>query len=278
MNTDLCKLCNSEEQVDSHILPKFIFRWLKKTGTGRLRSTENINVPREDGIKKKFLCETCEKKFSKTETYFANRVFYPLINENMEVFEYDNRLQYFIISLFWRTLKDSLYKDVEGTKWCNTLLIAEKEWKNYLLNDEQLLNFNEIQCIAGVDIIEGKQSNDFVMYMSRMTDAGIPISEDLCFIYVKIPRFIFILPIAGFNLDCFKNSAIEINGTFNISRAFIKEPIIGNHLLGRAKLFEELKRGMSVKQKDSMENLTLEKSENWKINDLGIVHNYSNKK
>lgn len=136
MESDLCKLCSNSEQVNSHILPKFIFKWLKKTGTGRLRSIENVNLPREDGIVKKFLCKTCENKFNKAETYFANKIFYPVINDRIEEFDYDERLRYFIISLFWRTLKDSLYEDVVRTKWFGKLLEIEKDWADYLYLDK----------------------------------------------------------------------------------------------------------------------------------------------
>lgn len=276
MGNDLCKLCGNSEQVDSHILPKFIFRWLKKTGTGRLRSTENVNLPKEDGIVKKFLCEACESKFNKAETYFAKNVFYPVINDKIEEFKYDENLRYFIISLFWRTLKDSLYEDVEGTQWHDKLLEIERVWTDYLYHDKPMTNFNEIHCIAGVDIIGDKSPDDFVMYMSRMTDAGIPNNDNWCFFYVKIPRFIFLMPISGFNLELFENSKIEISGTYNLNNVTIREPIIGYHLYERAKSFDQKKRGMSYRQKQSMKKLTKQQEKNWKNNDLGRINRYLN--
>lgn len=274
MESDLCKLCGTPGSVDSHILPKFIFRWLKKNGTGRLRSIENINLPKEDGIVTKFLCKVCESKFNEAETYFANKVFYPVINESVDEFEYDEKLRYFIISLFWRTLKHSLYEDVENTIWFEHLLQIEKVWADYLLHDKPLTNFSEIHCIAGVDIIQGENPDDFVMYMSRMTDAGIPNNEDTCMMYVKIPRFIFLFPIFGFDPDLFKNSRIERSGNYNLNNVVIRDPLIGNHLYERAKLFDDMESTMSDKQKELATKLTLKQKENWKNKDLGEIEKY----
>ncbi|RFC53189.1 DUF2616 domain-containing protein [Brumimicrobium aurantiacum] len=277
INGNLCKLCGTPDQVKSHILPKFIFRWLKKTGTGRLRNIENINLPTEDGIVKKFLCKHCEDKFNRAETEFANNAFYPVINKNTAEFVYDKWFKYFIVSIFWRTLKDSIYEHVENTKWHNVLLKIEKVWSDYLNNDISMNNFDEIHCIAGVDLLEEKRHSNFVMYMSRRTDAGIPNNDDFCFFYVKIPRFIFIMPIYGIDLDLFENSKIENAGTFELKNVNINETIIANYLFDRANEFENLKSKMSDKQKQASRSLTIKQEKNWKNKDLGVIDEYLKK-
>jgi hypothetical protein len=105
----------NKEQKNSHILPKFIFRWIKKTGTGRLRNIEKVNIPLQDGIVLPFLCGTCENKFNKVETYFANTFFYPIIKNDIAEIKYNENLQYFFVSIFWRLLKHNLYEDVINT-------------------------------------------------------------------------------------------------------------------------------------------------------------------
>jgi len=262
IDNNLCKLCGASEQVNSHILPKFIFKWLKNTGTGRLRNVENINLPTEDGIVKKFLCKACEDKFNIAETKFANKAFYPVLEENTAEFDYDVWFKYFIVSIFWRVLKDSLFEHVENTKWYNILLKIEKVWSNYLNNDIPMPYFDEIHCIAGVDLLQDKNLNNFVMYMSRSTDGGIPNNDELCFFYVKIPRFIFIMPIYGINLELFQNSKIENSGTFELNTVYIEEPDITNFLFNRANEFENSKRKMSEKQKQASRKLTIRQGEN----------------
>lgn len=276
IDNNLCKLCGASQQVKSHILPKFIFKWLKNSGTGRLRSVENVNHPKEDAIVKKFLCQDCEEKFNRAETKFANNAFYPVVDKKATEFVYDNWFKYFIISIFWRTLKDSLYEHVENTKWYNILLQIEKVWSDYLNNDIPMPDLDEIHCIAGVDLIQDKRQRNFVMYMSRGTDAAIPNNADICFFYVKIPRFIFIMPIYGVNLELFENSKIEDSGTFILNNVVIKEPDIANFIFERANEFEKLKRSMSDKQKQAMRDLTIKQEENWKNNDLGRIEKYLN--
>jgi hypothetical protein len=279
IESDLCGLCGESGQVDSHILPKFIFRWMKKTGTGRLRAVSNINLPIEDGIVKKFLCNNCESRFNKSETYFANKVFYPVINDEIQEFKYDENLKYFIISIFWRVFKDSSYLDVNGTKWQENLIKFEEKCSAYLLNNEPLENFQEIHCIVGVDIIRNDNTDeDFIRYMSRVTDSGIPNSDELCFFYVKIPRFIFVIPIHGINLDLFENTKIEKSGTYRLNDAIINESIIGSHLYERSKLFREKKDEMSDKQKMAVRKLTDKQYENWINKDLGIIEEYLNER
>jgi len=100
MENNLCKLCGKGKPVDSHIIPGFIFRWLKKSGTGRLRSIEDINIPKQDGRVIKLLCSNCEGLFNTAETYFANNIFQPVVQSSVVEFQYDHRLRYFLISLF----------------------------------------------------------------------------------------------------------------------------------------------------------------------------------
>src|SRR5689334_12061905 len=102
---DKCNLCNEERDLrESHIIPKFIFKWLKDTGTGYLRSSNNLNQRVQDGTKEPFLCSECEERFSKAETYFAQKVFKPIVN-NATSFEYSDNFFYAIISILWRLLK-----------------------------------------------------------------------------------------------------------------------------------------------------------------------------
>lgn len=82
-NIGTCKLCNVESQLkESHFIPKFVGKWLKKSGiTGYLRNVNTINRRSQDIRKDYWLCETCEQLFSGWEREFANRIFYPFVEE-----------------------------------------------------------------------------------------------------------------------------------------------------------------------------------------------------
>src|SRR4030042_4769769 len=103
----LCALCEKHAELQlSHIIPKFIARWIKKTGaTGYLRNVENERV--QDGIKEPLLCSDCEQQFSRYENYFAKNFFRPLtkyVKFPKQTIPYDENLVKFILSISWRVL------------------------------------------------------------------------------------------------------------------------------------------------------------------------------
>ena len=73
---EYCKLCNKKAQLqESHIIPKLVYKWMKQSGTGRLRQNKILNRPLQDGIKEYMLCTACEKEFGKREDWFKKNIF-----------------------------------------------------------------------------------------------------------------------------------------------------------------------------------------------------------
>ena len=61
-----CALCHDKSELElSHIIPKFVLRYLKETSAGLLRSAENPNAVVQDGEKHYMLCGKCEDLFRK---------------------------------------------------------------------------------------------------------------------------------------------------------------------------------------------------------------------
>ncbi|MBO5372238.1 MAG: hypothetical protein J6A75_05900 [Lachnospiraceae bacterium] len=141
-----CALCGLEKEIQlSHIIPKFIGKHLKKTSIGSIRSAENPNIVIQDLEKHYLLCRDCEEEFSARENWFARNIFYLWKKEETIEFEYDSNLNYFIISLSWR----SLYLDImnyvqEGNveiEKFQIMIDAEKMMRKFLLGkDEDLGN------------------------------------------------------------------------------------------------------------------------------------------
>lgn len=108
-NLTKCALCGEETELEvSHIVPKMAVRTLKKTAIGNIRNTENPNKTIQDSEKLHMLCGKCEDLFSEKETRFANKIFHPYLKKEKTIFDYDENLTYFIISVNWR----SLYLDI----------------------------------------------------------------------------------------------------------------------------------------------------------------------
>jgi hypothetical protein len=212
-----CKLCNKEKKLmESHIIPKFVYRWMKQTGTGRLRQGLLVNKPIQDGKKEVLLCQDCEQEFCKREDWFKKYVFISFINNRNTTFYPSDNLKYFAISLLWRVL---IYFKDDGNKYKfkDKLDEAEIEWRKYLYENENLIKYDTIHLICNSDEIKIIDApNRIYSYLLRAVDIEIGESDRKCFIYAKFARFIFIGVIEGFENSSFIETDMpqSINSTF----------------------------------------------------------------
>lgn len=144
MSNKPCALCRENKELElSHIVPKFVIRYLKKTSTGAIRNMENPNKIVQDGEKHYLLCGDCEDLFSVYETKFANKFFHPYMKNNVKEFHYDSDTYYFLTSVSWRSLYLDILDFVEhaieldiDTETLNCLIAREQEMRNYLLKKQ----------------------------------------------------------------------------------------------------------------------------------------------
>lgn len=215
----MCELHNEEATLcDSHIIPKFVFKWMKGTGPGRLRQIGKFNIPLQDGITRKMLCKDCEDKFSLKEKWFKENVFIPYLDDKTFIVKNNEQLKYFVVSVLWRINK--LFND-DGNKYKfkKNLNEAENEWRNYLLNDDELNKYKNLHLILVDNDYWIDEKSD--MYFSRAVDVEIAESNTLCFIYAKFSRFILIGEIAGFNEQSFENTNLDSELEFTSSNQMI---------------------------------------------------------
>ncbi len=258
---DKCKLCGEEHILrKSHFIPKFVFKWLKETSaTGYLRQSTNINLRIQDGLKENLLCDNCEKKFSRFETYFANEFFYPYVNNKKNIFHYDSRLMSFIISLSWRIANKAL----KGYKKFNPrmypfLIMAEKYWRNILNNE--CLDSNFEHHIFFLDYVENAPENikkeNLNVYLLRGTDACIGGNNTQIFSFIKLPHIIFISLINPSTNQESISTKIKTSGKIELPQTYI-HPGFDEFLESRLK--ETVKRKLSDRQKEKILK-TLEKN------------------
>lgn len=159
-----CALCRQNKELQlSHIVPHFVGRKLIKTAPSNIRITNEPNKVAQDIEKHFLLCHDCEELFSVKERWFSNTIFNPRQDNGETVFDYDENLTYFIISLSWR----SLYLDLEEYA-CDPdfnkdilmiLFRAEQTMRDYLLGKRQDIDtienhiffFDWIQSIQNLD-------------------------------------------------------------------------------------------------------------------------------
>jgi len=102
----LCRLCGDfSELQESHVIPSFVYKWLKGTSaTGFLRFSDILNKRVQDGYKEYWLCSPCEQRLNVWETEFATNVFHPLNLDGGQRLKYDAWMMKFCASISWRTL------------------------------------------------------------------------------------------------------------------------------------------------------------------------------
>ena len=140
--TESCALCGrSGDLKASHIIPKFVGKWIKDTSaTGFLASaTDGARV--QDLPTFRLLCSDCEQRFSRLEKPFADKIFYPFNNSGDSRLEYGSWLEPFAVSLGWRVLKAG-YEVVKSKHPAlySQMAQAEATWREFLLGDRQTVS------------------------------------------------------------------------------------------------------------------------------------------
>lgn len=195
-----CKLCGRPEELQlSHIIPKYVYRWMKKTGPGRFRLIGKINKPIHDGFKEYLLCKDCEGLLAQKEKWFKDNLFDKYLNASETYFNNDPDLLYFAISIAWRVL---IYFKDSGDNYRHKVKYdqAEKEWRLFLLNNQPLNNFKDIHLVFVPENLKlDNEVKNAYSYFYRAVDIEIAENDDKAFVYAKFSRFILIGEILGIN-------------------------------------------------------------------------------
>lgn len=201
-----CALCGCEAELElSHILPKFLFRYQKKSSpTGNIRSVVNPNRIVQDGEKVSFLCGECEDLFSRWETSFANNIFYPYEKGEKFEFSYNSDLSKFLASLSFRCLKLS-YAENRLDYISDTLISyvpkALNNLSRYLLGESPHPN-EQRQHLVLLDIaqsssgyIGGIRESEFNLYTTRAIEYDVVTNDIAVFVYIKFLKFLVLCPV-----------------------------------------------------------------------------------
>ena len=142
--TETCALCRRSGDLQaSHIIPKFVGKWLKDTSvTGTLAQTDGNNVEHTQDLPTyRMLCSDCEQRFSSLEKSFADKIFYPFHNSGDSRLEYSSWLERFAISLGWRVLRVG-YEEFTSKRpeFSPQMESAEALWREFLLGDRQAVH------------------------------------------------------------------------------------------------------------------------------------------
>lgn len=193
-----CALCGENSKLRfSHILPKFVFSWYKRTAVSSLRTEQNPNLRIQDGEKRYLLCEECEERLNKWETPFCNKIFIPLHGPESrnDGLEYENWALKFAVSVSFRVLL--YYKEIGLSHFSSRQKIladqALRIWRSFLLDQNQDIGKFE-QHLLPLDVIKNHtapQISPFInRYLLRAVHMDVISSNHSAIIYSKLFRIV----------------------------------------------------------------------------------------
>lgn len=271
---ETCALYDNETKLlESHIYPKFVINYTKKTGSKYLRKFVEPNARKQDGIKLHLLGERAEQEFSIREKWFAENIFVPYLGGKFNL-EYNENLYYFAVSFLWRVLVLELKTDKNlKDKWYYDIILqAEKEWKEYLKSGNTPITHNQF-CLLFTDRVKSNNSGlkgvDF--YLTRILDATIVDNEpQTCLLlYGKFNRFVFWAVLKNFGGEDHLND-VEINpkgGKFIIPQRLEYFPIL-SFLGNRIRTVDEMSMPNEEQQKKIEQEILKDPVAFWK-SDIG---------
>jgi hypothetical protein len=190
----ICKLCGAQGTlIHSHVLPAFLFKWLKQAGY--IRHSQAPNRRAQDGAKEFWLCRKCEDIFNSFETPFATHIFHPYDRDRTIQVRYSDWLLKFCTSVTWRSLlllkkESNLQEFSEHQK-----ALAEtalETWARYLRGEYKHTGNFEIHMLP-FDVIEEHNATNLPpninRYLTRAVEINAGSNSSTCFIYSKLGPF-----------------------------------------------------------------------------------------
>lgn len=258
--SEACRLCAHPAALqESHIVPAFVFRWMKDTSaTGFLRFGKEPNQRVQDGEKRPWLCANCEQLLSGWETRFAAEVFHPLNSDGGRRLRYGEWMLRFCVSLSWRVLL--LFQEESGLanlteNQRDAVRIALSTWSDFMQGrqphpgqfEQHFIPLDAVTGFSG----KGMPSN-IDRYALRVVDIDIAAAKHGAFVYCKIGKFIVI----GFvDMDYPKQwvgTKIHVRDGFVGEGDFTLPQPFGDFLFARSNRSSEREDAISEKQQEKI--------------------------
>jgi len=239
-----CKLCSKEKPLElSHIIPSFIYKWLKNTSaTGYFRDYESPNVRRQDGIKIKLLCGECEDLLNIYETEFSKKIFYKYVSEELDqygvaqskisYFDYSDWLLRFIISIHWRiAVTDKLTAEDYGEKLYELKNTQMECWRQFLLKERNNTGVNETYILFLQNLASAfgswpeNLSDKINNYVLRSIDATSASSSTKIALYSKLGPIAFFTTIKPSSMKNVRDIRVKMRGRIKTAQHLDNEEI-----------------------------------------------------
>lgn len=274
-----CALCDKTAELKlSHIIPKFVFRYLKKDSfTGRMRRTSDPNRSVQDGDKMYLLCEECEGLFSKNETYFSNAIYRPFKEHGFSGTKYEeDQLHRFITSVNWRTLYLDLIGFIEDKdeqnklteKQLDLLKNAEAIMRDYLLGERRDIDNieNHIFFFDTVKSVKGNESikNPHVLVQGSAFGYTVISHEyDAIYVFANLTGIIIVTIIKKAKKEKWRNTFVK-RSSGKIKATQYTNSLVFSELFYLQEQREKYLEQMSEKQRHQIQEKIINNPEGFK--------------
>lgn len=177
----------------SHVLPSFVFKWMKQAGP--IRKSGLPNRRSQDGDKRGWLCGDCEQLFNSFETPFATKIFHPYDLDRSVKVRYGEWMAKFCASVAWRSLsalqEDGKFQHLTGQQ----AALGEKAletWSRFLLGSYKHTGAFELHVLTFGEIKDASApmtASNINRYLTRTIDMDLAANSSVCFSYSKLGPF-----------------------------------------------------------------------------------------
>lgn len=194
-----CRLCTgSDPRRRSHIIPKFVGRWLKQTGTtGKLRQLGDVNRRKQDLPVVELLCDGCEARFSDWERPFSD--FFRAVQDGSTGLRLDEPwVTPLVLSVSWRVaVIDGPRFGVLRPQWKKAVSRACREWRQWLLDPTGEPRGHHYAMVLPKSVSNFPPEHRVNWYMHRGVDLGVFAFDRRPVVFWKVPGVAFLSTMSG---------------------------------------------------------------------------------
>ncbi|MFA6867473.1 MAG: hypothetical protein WCR54_08190 [Clostridia bacterium] len=280
-----CALCNNYKQLQlSHIIPKFVYDYIKKTGllnTRFVMPLENDGKFYQDGDKEYLLCHDCEELFSASEKHFCENIFIPFKKDGFyKAINYNNSDYFCVASILWRILFCDIRDDNQNfnNEQMQHLRYYENIMKDFLIGNRTNLGTIKLYIYFFEVIESGESIKDLNIHQSirRGTSGYTLVSDNVYLVFCNMAGIILIAILEDFKYkEKWQNCEI-INGSAQLQPPQNTSSILWASLIEDIKEIEQ--KELSENQQTKIDKKILENKEAYlnsesfkeKINDINL--------
>jgi hypothetical protein len=258
---EVCALCGSNGPLcESHIIPHFVFDWLKETSaTGYMRHAQHPNLRVQDGMKERLLCADCEGRLSVWEKHAAEIVFGPYHRDSSATIRYGASFARFCASVCWRVLAVFRRIGLDHLSGEQRLAVdkALDVWREFMFGERENPGQFELHLYP-VDVTESLQNIDappnFNRYLARVVECAVGANSDSAFVYVKMGKLLLFGLIQEPDRRYWKGGRVAMRaGKIVPGSEYHLPQALAKYIPDRAARVRRIYDEMSERQKDKVE-------------------------